>query len=159
MGAGIEGERLQLGQRGGAPAATPAPGAARDDSPAPSGLAGLIALGVAVEGRNLGLEFLPKLEEGNLWIRATMPATISLEEGNLYVNRIRRVIAEVPEVERVVSQHGRPDDGTDAAGFFNGEFFAPLKPAEQWREGMSKDAMTGALLERLQAFDRVAKGA
>ncbi len=114
------------------------------------GFAGLIFLGVAVEGRNLGLEFLPKLEEGNLWIRATMPATISLEEGNTYVNRIRRVIAEVPEVERVVSQHGRPDDGTDAAGFFNGEFFAPLKPAEQWREGMSKDAMTGALLERLR---------
>ncbi|TGD93869.1 efflux RND transporter permease subunit [Methylobacterium nonmethylotrophicum] len=114
------------------------------------GLAGLLFAGVAMEGRNLGLEFLPKLEEGNLWIRATMPATISLEEGNLYVNRIRRVIAEVPEVERVVSQHGRPDDGTDAAGFFNGEFFAPLKPAEQWREGITKDAMTAALLDRLR---------
>ena len=76
----------------------------------------------------LGLEFLPKLEEGNLWIRATMPATISLEEGNNYVNRMRRVIAEFPEAEAVVSQHGRPDDGTDAAGFFNAEFFVPLQP-------------------------------
>src|SRR5712672_3218767 len=85
----------------------------------------LLALaGVTV--RFLGLEFLPKLEEGNLWIRATMPATISLEEGNSYVNQIRTLIREFPEVDSVVSQHGRPDDGTDAAGFFNAEFFAPL---------------------------------
>src|ERR1700704_2893701 len=78
----------------------------------------LLALaGVTV--RSLGLEFLPKLEEGNLWIRATMPSTISLEEGNGYVNRMRDVIRAFPEVESVVSQHGRPDDGTDAAGFFN----------------------------------------
>ena len=61
----------------------------------------------------LGLEFLPKLEEGNLWIRATMPSTISLEEGNVYVNRMRAIIAKFPEVESVVSQQGRPDDGTD----------------------------------------------
>src|SRR5262249_24446175 len=65
----------------------------------------------AVTVRFLGLEFLPKLEEGNLWIRATMPATVSLEEGNSYVNRIRAVIRGFPEVESVVSQHGRPDDG------------------------------------------------
>ena len=79
--------------------------------------------------RLLGLEFLPKLEEGNLWIRATLPPTISLQEGNTYVNEMRKVIRARPEVESVVSQHGRPDDGTDAAGFFNAEFFAPLKPA------------------------------
>ena len=114
------------------------------------GLALLLTAGVGVAGRQLGLEFLPKLEEGNLWLRATMPATISLEEGNLYVNRIRRIIAAVPEVESVVSQHGRPDDGTDAAGFFNGEFFAPLKPAEKWRPGMTKDRMVGDLLDRLR---------
>ena len=87
----------------------------------------LLAL-AAVTVRSLGLEFLPKLEEGNLWIRATMPSTISLEEGNGYVNRMRAVIRSFPEVESVVSQQGRPDDGTDAAGFFNAEFFAPLKP-------------------------------
>ncbi|WP_238305689.1 efflux RND transporter permease subunit, partial [Methylobacterium gregans] len=114
------------------------------------GLAAILAGGVGVAGRGLGLEFLPKLEEGNLWLRATMPATISLTEGNRYVNRIRRIIAAVPEVERVVSQHGRPDDGTDAAGFFNGEFFAPLKPTEQWREGVTKEAMLADLLERLR---------
>src|SRR5262249_43178405 len=81
----------------------------------------LVLAGVAV--RFLGLEFLPKLEEGNLWVRATLPATISLDEGNGYVNRMRQVIGSFPEVESVVSQHGRPDDGTDAAGFFNAEFF------------------------------------
>jgi cobalt-zinc-cadmium resistance protein CzcA len=101
--------------------------------------------------RSLGLEFLPKLEEGNLWIRATMPSTISLEEGNGYVNRMRQAIRSFPEVEAVVSQHGRPDDGTDAAGFFNAEFFAPLKPADQWRAGIDKDRLTAEILDKLQA--------
>jgi cobalt-zinc-cadmium resistance protein CzcA len=101
--------------------------------------------------RFLGLEFLPKLEEGNLWIRATMPATISLEEGNSYVNQIRTLVREFPEVDSVVSQHGRPDDGTDAAGFFNAEFFAPLKPVSQWPKGVSKDDLTADLLGKLQA--------
>jgi cobalt-zinc-cadmium resistance protein CzcA len=99
----------------------------------------------------MGLEFLPKLEEGNLWIRATMPSTISLEEGNGYVNRMRAVIASFPEVESVVSQQGRPDDGTDAAGFFNAEFFAPAKPADQWRPGLTKDDLTSEILTKLEA--------
>ncbi|GJD94072.1 efflux RND transporter permease subunit [Methylobacterium iners] len=111
----------------------------------------LLLAGIGLTARSLGLEFLPKLEEGNLWVRGTMPATISLDESNDYVNRMRRIIAAVPEVERVVSQHGRPDDGTDAAGFFNGEFFAPLKPAEQWRPGVSKDQLVDELFGRLRA--------
>ena len=110
----------------------------------------LIALaGVAVH--SLGLEFLPKLEEGNLWVRATLPSTISLDEGNIYVNRMRSVIRGFPEVESVVSQHGRPDDGTDAAGFFNAEFFAPLKPNDQWRAGLDKDELTNEIVTKLQA--------
>jgi cobalt-zinc-cadmium resistance protein CzcA len=112
--------------------------------------AGLLVLsGLAI--RSLGLEFLPKLEEGNLWIRATMPSTISLDEGNPYVNRMRAIIASFPEVEAVVSQHGRPDDGTDAAGFFNAEFFAPLKPTSQWPHGVDKDQLTDQILAKLQA--------
>ena len=111
-------------------------------------IAVLLLAGLAV--RSLGLEFLPKLEEGNLWIRATMPSTISLEEGNSYVNRMRAVIASFPEVESVVSQHGRPDDGTDAAGFFNAEFFAPLKPMSQWRPGVDKDVLTSEILRKLE---------
>ncbi|MDB5652523.1 MAG: AcrB/AcrD/AcrF family protein [Tardiphaga sp.] len=100
--------------------------------------------------RLLGLEFLPKLEEGNLWIRATLPPTISLQAGNSYVNEMRKLIREQPEVESVVSQHGRPDDGTDAAGLFNAEFFAPLKPSTEWPAPQDKDALTARLLKDLQ---------
>jgi len=91
---------------------------------------------------SLGLEFLPKLEEGNLWIRARMPPSISLEEGNIYVNRMRRLIRGFPEVATVVSQQGRPDDGTDPTGFFNVEFFAPLKPSAAWPAGVDKNTLT-----------------
>ncbi|HEY7842285.1 MAG TPA: CusA/CzcA family heavy metal efflux RND transporter, partial [Bradyrhizobium sp.] len=112
--------------------------------------AGVLILMTVIGVRLLGLEFLPKLEEGNLWIRATLPPTISLQEGNGYVNEMRKLIAARPEVEAVVSQHGRPDDGTDAAGFFNAEFFAPLKPAKQWPGGEDKDELTAKLLAQLQ---------
>jgi heavy metal efflux system protein len=113
-----------------------------------SGAALLLALAI-VAGRSLGLEFLPHLEEGNLWIRATMPASVSLEEGNRYVNQIRRAIKDFPEAETVISQHGRPDDGTDATGFFNAEFFIPLKPESGWRKGVDKDTLTNELSSTL----------
>ncbi len=92
--------------------------------------------------RSLGMEFLPKLEEGNFWIRASMPSSISLEEGNGYVNRMRRLIAAYPEVRTVISQDGRPDDGTDATGFFNAEFYVPLKPFDTWPSGVTKESLT-----------------
>lgn len=116
-------------------------------------MAGAVSLMIltVVAGHFLGLEFLPKLEEGNLWIRATLPPTISLEEGNSYVNEMRRMIRARPEVESVVSQQGRPDDGTDAAGLFNAEFFAPLKPVSQWPGSKDKDELTAQLLAQLQA--------
>jgi cobalt-zinc-cadmium resistance protein CzcA len=114
-----------------------------------AGAALLLCVAVLIV-RLLGLEFLPKLEEGNLWIRATLPSTISLEEGNNYVNQMRTIIGNFPEVESVVSQHGRPDDGTDATGFFNAEFFAPLKPASAWPKGMSKEQLTNEMLAKLQ---------
>ncbi|MBA2402421.1 MAG: efflux RND transporter permease subunit [Bradyrhizobium sp.] len=114
-----------------------------------AGAAGLVVLTIML-ARLLGLEFLPKLEEGNLWIRATLPPTISLQEGNAYVNEMRKLIRSRPEVESVVSQHGRPDDGTDAAGLFNAEFFAPLKPASEWPNTHDKDVLTAQLLAELQ---------
>jgi cobalt-zinc-cadmium resistance protein CzcA len=114
-----------------------------------AGAAGLVVMTI-VFSRLLGLEFLPKLEEGNLWIRATLPPTISLQEGNAYVNQMRKVIRSRPEVEEVVSQHGRPDDGTDAAGLFNAEFFAPLKPVGEWPGTHDKEELTGQLLAQLQ---------
>ena len=98
-------------------------------------------------GSRLGSEFLPTLEEGNLWIRASMPPTISLEAGMPIVNKIREILLRNPEVITVVSQHGRPDNGSDAAGFFNAEFFVPLKPSDEWPLGMTKDK----LIEELQA--------
>ena len=102
-------------------------------------------------GFRLGTEFLPKLEEGNLWIRATLPPTISLQEGNAYVNEMRKMIRARPEVESVVSQHGRPDDGTDAAGFFNAEFFIPLRPMDSWTTAHTKDALVATIEARLRS--------
>jgi cobalt-zinc-cadmium resistance protein CzcA len=99
----------------------------------------------------LGLEFLPKLEEGNFWIRATLPPSISLEEANGYVNQMRRLIRSYPEVITVISQNGRPDDGTDATGFFNAEFFVPLKPFDTWPTGMDKEKLTQQASAALEA--------
>src|ERR1700759_870805 len=113
------------------------------------GAAGLVVLTILFT-RLLGLEFLPKLEEGNLWIRATLPPTISLETGNTYVNEMRKLIRRRPEGEAGVSQHGRPDDGTDAAGLFNAEFFAPLRPVSEWPGTHDKDELTSQLLSQLQ---------
>jgi len=96
-------------------------------------------------GFGLGSEFLPTLEEGNLWIRATMPPTISLEAGMPIVDKVREVLLRHPEVITVVSQHGRPDDGSDAAGFNNAEFFVPLKPFDEWAPRMTKDKLIDEL--------------
>jgi len=109
------------------------------------GLAFLAASGVLAS--RLGSEFLPTLEEGNLWIRASMPPTLSLEAGMPIVNEIREILLRHPEVITVVSQHGRPDNGSDAAGFFNAEFFVPLKPFDEWPAGLTKEK----LVEQLQA--------
>ena len=87
----------------------------------------------------IGSEFLPALEEGNLWIRATMPPTISLESGVSKVAKMREILKKHEEVITVVSQHGRPDDGSDAAGFYNAELFVPLKHFDEWRDGYTKD--------------------
>ncbi|MGO9017610.1 MAG: efflux RND transporter permease subunit [Syntrophobacteraceae bacterium] len=113
----------------------------------------VVAIGIAFLGvvgllvPRLGTEFLPALEEGNLWIRASMPPTISLEAAMPAVTRMRQILLSYPEVITVVSQHGRPDDGSDAAGFYNAEFFAPLKPFGQWPPGLTKEK----LVEKLQS--------
>jgi cobalt-zinc-cadmium resistance protein CzcA len=83
---------------------------------------------------HLGGEFMPPLEEGYLWIRAILPRTVSLEAAARMAPRLRETIGSVPEVSKVLSHLGRPDDGTDVTGFFNLEIGAPLKPMEQWRK-------------------------
>jgi len=82
---------------------------------------------------HLGGEFMPPLEEGNLWIRALLPRTVSLEGAARFAPRLRAVINQTPEVRGVMSHIGRPDDGTDVTSFFNVEFNVPLKPMETWR--------------------------
>ncbi len=143
-----------------------------------------VAIGATVVGLSLlggvslGREFMPKLEEGNFWIRATLPTSISLEQSAKYVGRMRAVIlgcpgqqgsAEAakptpcdlqhrarPEITSVVSQLGRPDDGTDVSGFYNIELFAPLEPADKWRSGVTKASMTNDLSKELsQSFPGV----
>jgi len=111
----------------------------------------LMILVSLLAGRSLGLEFLPHLEEGNFWIRAEMPTSVSLEASNGYVDQIRAVMKKYPEVQTVISQHGRPDDGTDTTGFFNAEFFVPLKPFDTWPKGMTKARLTKILSDELTA--------
>lgn len=111
---------------------------------------GIIVVFSVIASRSLGLEFLPALEEGNFWIRATMPASISLEASNSYVNEMRRAISAYPEVRTVVSQHGRPDDGTDVSGYFNAEFFVPLKSVDEWPAGLTKDKLTEQMSTQLE---------
>jgi heavy metal efflux system protein len=95
----------------------------------------------------LGREFMPELEEGNLWIRATLPINISLEAAVAKADIARRIMQQYPEAEVVVAQTGRPDDGTDPTGFYNVEFFLPLKPRGDWpavREATGWQRLFGA---------------
>jgi cobalt-zinc-cadmium resistance protein CzcA len=118
------------------------------------GATGLVALSV-VALQFLGGEFMPALEEGNLWVRATMPVDISFDQADALTSGIRRLFKESPEVETVVSQLGRPDDGTDPTSFFNGEFLANLKPRSQWRPGMTKDGLIEEIEGRLKGIPGV----
>jgi len=109
---------------------------------------GLGALFLVISGlllTRIGSEFLPALEEGNLWIRASMPTTISLDAGMDKVDRMRAILKRHPEVVTVISQHGRPDDGSDASGFYNAEFFVPLKPFDEWPAGRHKEDLVKEL--------------
>jgi len=116
--------------------------------------AGLLVLTfVALE--SLGGEFMPALEEGNLWVRATMPVDISFDQAARLTNEIRRVFRESPEVTTVVSQLGRPDDGTDPTSFFNAEFLANLKPQNEWRTGLDKDGLIEEIEQKLQKIPGV----
>jgi len=105
----------------------------------------------------LGREFMPKLEEGNFWIRATLPMSISLEKAGRLVGRMRAIVRGCPsdedatcaegqqrrpEIQTAISQLGRPDDGTDVSGFYNIELLAPLRPTSEWRKGVTKGSMT-----------------
>ncbi len=102
---------------------------------------------------SIGAEFMPKLDEGALWVRATMPYTISYEEASKISPQIRAVLRSFPVVTTVSSELGRPDDGTDSTGFFNDEFFVGLKPYSQWNgKYRDKADLIAAIDKQLQAF-------
>jgi heavy metal efflux system protein len=103
----------------------------------------------------LGSEFLPELNEGSLWVRATMPYSIALDKSVQVANQMRSIMMQFPEVKKVVSQTGRPDDGTDVAGFYNNEFDVALYPQEEWSPKISKDE----LIEQMRKSLSVVPGA
>jgi heavy metal efflux system protein len=98
--------------------------------------AGALALGVAIflmVSGVIGSEFLPHLDEGAIWARGTLAPSTGPTEGTRVMNQARVILGSFPEVTQVVSQVGRPDDGTDTTGFFNTEYFVDLKPKKEWR--------------------------
>jgi cobalt-zinc-cadmium resistance protein CzcA len=107
----------------------------------------------------IGGEFLPHLDEGALWVRATMPYTISFEEAAKFAPQVRDIITQYPQVTVVGSELGRPDDGTDPTGFFNCEFYVGLKPYgdASWKSGSinSKEDLTRDLDKKLSAYPGV----
>jgi len=103
------------------------------------GLASVTLAGYLLLSGIIGSEFLPHLDEGAIWTRGTLAPSTGPDEGTRLMNQARLIMASFPEVTQVVSQVGRPDDGTDTTGFFNTEYFVDLKPKEQWRPVFRKD--------------------
>src|SRR5580698_4846012 len=114
---------------------------------------GLLLAGSLLLVPRIGAEFMPKLDEGALWVRATMPYTISFDESARISPRVREVLHSFPEVTTVASELGRPDDGTDPTGFFNVEFFVDLKPYAQWTGPYrTKSGLIEAINKKLEQF-------
>jgi cobalt-zinc-cadmium resistance protein CzcA len=104
--------------------------------------AGVLAFAVAVFlmfSGAIGSEFLPHLDEGAIWVRGTLAPSSGPDQGTSVMNQARIILASFPEVSQVVSQVGRPDDGTDTTGFFNTEYFVDLKAKDEWRSVFHKD--------------------
>jgi cobalt-zinc-cadmium resistance protein CzcA len=97
----------------------------------------------------LGSEFLPELNEGSLWVRATMPYSIALDRSVQVADQMRGIMMRFPQVKKVVSQTGRPDDGTDVAGFYNNEFDVALYPQDEWNPKISKDELIEQMRKEL----------
>jgi cobalt-zinc-cadmium resistance protein CzcA len=104
----------------------------------------------------IGGEFMPKLEEGNLWIRATLPQDVSFDYSVRLADEMRGILRSFPEVQQVVSQVGRPDDGTDTTTFNNIEFEVDLKPESSWRTARSKDKLIEKMNEALEHYPGIA---
>ena len=103
----------------------------------------------------LGTEFLPQLNEGSIYIRATLPQSISLDESVKLANQMRRTLASYPEVRQVLSQTGRPNDGTDATGFYNIEFHVDIYPEKEWKSKLTKAELIDRMQDRLDVYPGV----
>ncbi|ACU61188.1 efflux RND transporter permease subunit [Chitinophaga pinensis] len=103
----------------------------------------------------LGSEFLPELDEGAIYIRATCPLSVSLDESKTLANKMRRIILAFPEVKQVMSQTGRPNDGTDATGFYNIEFHVDIYPKSEWKSGLTKEELIDKMQEQLAVYPGV----
>jgi len=118
-----------------------------------TGTSALLLAGSLLLIPRIGAEFMPQLDEGALWVRATMPYTISFDESAKVTPRIRDILKSFPEVTTVASELGRPDDGTDSTGFFNVEFYVGLKPYAEWTGAYrTKSALIEAINDKLQSF-------
>jgi cobalt-zinc-cadmium resistance protein CzcA len=108
-------------------------------------------------GGPIGSEFLPHLDEGSIWVRGTLPPSEGPTASIDFTNKARIVLASFPEVTQVVSQTGRPDDGTDTTGFFDTEYFVDLKPKKQWRPvfHQNKEKLIAAMDKELVKFPGV----
>ena len=118
----------------------------------------LFAIGIFLAfGGPIGSEFLPHLDEGSIWVRGTLPSSEGPTASIEFTNKARQVMASFPEVTQVVSQTGRPDDGTDTAGFFNTEYFVDLKRKEEWRPVFhrNKEELIAAINKQLSKFPGV----
>src|ERR1039457_2264408 len=115
------------------------------------GVAAAFLLVAALLTTQLGSEFLPALEEGNYWIRASLPPSMTLDSGTEATRKMREILLSHPEVVTVTSQHGRPDNGSDPSPFSNVELFVPLKPFEAWPHGLTKEKLTATLQQQMQA--------
>ena len=113
-------------------------------------LAALVALGItAAAVPHLGTEFLPELNEGSIWVNVTLPTSVSVSEARNELRKLRRVLADFPEVNAVVSKGGRPEDGTDPKNINMTEMLLDLKPESQWRKGMTKDNLVREMEDKL----------
>ncbi|HXN72941.1 MAG TPA: CusA/CzcA family heavy metal efflux RND transporter [Candidatus Acidoferrales bacterium] len=115
-------------------------------------IAGAVLVATFVVGSFLGGEFMPKLEEGNLWVRATLPQDVSYESAAKTAHDIREILLGFPVVTQVVSQLGRPDDGTDVTTFNNVEFMVSLKNPSAWPSGLTKDDLIHHMDAQLEKF-------
>lgn len=115
----------------------------------------LVAIGGLGCFHFLGSEFLPQLNEGSIYIRATLPQSISLQEAVPLSNQMRRLLAQYPEVKQVVSQTGRPNDGTDPTGFYNIEMLVDIYPEKTWKRNITKTILVEEMEKSLSVFPGV----